>query len=119
MCCRRCPRWSAPCTCKSPPRATCGPRPWTLWPSTAAGKTSLAVDWIWRACVQQGKNVVVFTSETNRLQVRTKIIARHSRHLYAGDSRLPEGLNTKDLRGGNLPDDKTEFLRYTVNHFAE
>ena len=86
---------------------------------TNVGKTSLAVDWIWRACVQQGKNVVVFTSETNRLQVRTKIIARHSRHLYAGDSRLPEGLNTKDLRGGNLPDDKTEFLRYTVNHFAE
>lgn len=66
---------------------------------TTSGKTSLCVQMAWHACVHQGKNVVIFTSETLRSQIRVKIIARHSREPQFG---LPEGLNSKLIKGGLL-----------------
>lgn len=90
---------------------------------TNAGKTSLVSQWAWHAVTQQGKNVVIFTSETNRIQVRFKIIARHSRYLadIAADTPmvLKKGLNTRDLRAGSLDEDQLRWFRGTVRHFAD
>lgn len=89
---------------------------------TNAGKTSLVSQWAWHAVTQQGKNVVIFTSETNRVQVRFKIIARHSR--WAADQyqdkfpQLRRGLNTRDLRAGTLNDLELNFFRSVVHNFA-
>jgi replicative DNA helicase len=66
---------------------------------TTAGKTSVCVQMAWHAVVAQGRNVVIFTSETLRSQIRVKILARHSRLERFG---LPEGINSKLIKGGLL-----------------
>ena len=79
----------------------------TWWPGTpAAGKTSFAAQLAWHAVTQQGRNVVIFTSETLRGQVRFKILARHS----AGwrSSAWTTGINTRDMKAGTL-NDKNAF----------
>lgn len=63
------------------------------------GKTSLAVQLAWDAAVNQGRNVVVLTTETIRKQVRRRIISRHS-CLPLFD--IPNGLNSRDLKQGSL-----------------
>jgi len=80
------------------------------------GKSTMCADWAWRACVEQGLNVVIFTSETNRIQFRNKIIARHSR-LWG--SHLPSGLDTRDLRAGKIPQEHVQYLASVVKHFAD
>lgn len=65
----------------------------------SAGKSSLCVQWAWNAAIEQGKNVVVFTTETLRGAWRTKVLARHSRLERFG---LELGLNTTDIEGGTL-----------------
>ncbi len=65
------------------------------------GKTSLCVQAAWSAAVEQGKNVVFFTTETVRNQVRRKILSRHSK-LPIFD--LPDGINSRDLKSGTLSD---------------
>jgi replicative DNA helicase len=68
---------------------------------TSCGKTSLCVSAIWNACVMQGRNVVVFTSETLRHQVINKVISRHSRHpQYEMD--IPDGIDSARIRSGLL-----------------
>lgn len=71
------------------------------------GKTTLCVQAAWSAAVEQGKNVVFLTTETLRVQVRRKLIARHSKLPIFG---LPEGLNTRDLKAGTL--DATQEAKY-------
>jgi replicative DNA helicase len=63
---------------------------------TSIGKTGLCCQVAWDAVVRQGKNVVFFTTETLRSQVRIKIMSRHSR-LFA-----PAGVNSRDIRAGTL-----------------
>lgn len=65
------------------------------------GKTSLCVQLAWSAAIEQGKNVVIFTTETLRAQVRRKILARHSRLPVF---ELPEGLNSRWLKDGTIPE---------------
>lgn len=68
---------------------------------SSSGKTSLAVSTTWHACVEQGRNVVLFTSETLRHQVINKLISRHSRHSqYEID--MPDGLDSARIRAGSL-----------------
>ena len=55
----------------------------------------------WHAVTQQGRNVVIFTSETLRSQVRFRILARHSRDPRFG---LSKGINTRDMKAGTLQD---------------
>lgn len=69
------------------------------------GKSSLAVQAAWSACVEQGKNVLFLTTETLRPQINRKLVARHSK-LRMFD--LPDGLNTKDLKAGTLPEELEE-----------
>lgn len=66
------------------------------------GKSSLCVQAAWSAAIEQGKNVVFLTTETLRPQIRRKIISRHSR---LSQFSLPDGLNSRDLKDGTLPED--------------
>jgi replicative DNA helicase len=68
---------------------------------TSSGKTSLCVSAIWNACVMQGRNVVVFTSETLRHQVTNKLISRHSRHPQY-EMEMPDGIDSARIRSGLL-----------------
>jgi replicative DNA helicase len=103
-----------------------------LWPGeldliaayTNGGKTSLAVHLAWHACVIQGKNVVIFTSETLRTQIRFKLIARHSVYLLQAaaergiDAHGAAALNSKAIKEGALPDLERRLLHDTITHFA-
>lgn len=75
------------------------------------GKTTLCVQTAWSAAIEQGKNVVFFTTETLRDQVRRKILARHSK---LPQFNLPEGMNTKDLKMGTLSEEGEEALPIIV-----
>jgi replicative DNA helicase len=63
--------------------------------------TSLCVSAIWNACVMQGRNVVVFTSETLRHQVINKLVSRHSRHPQY-ELEMPDGIDSARIRSGTL-----------------
>ncbi len=80
------------------------------------GKTTLCVQAAWSAAVEQGKNVVFFTTETLRPQVRRKVLARHSKLEQFG---LPEGLNTKDLKMGTLSEEGEEKLPTIVRDLTK
>lgn len=80
------------------------------------GKTTLCVQAAWSAAVEQKKNVVFFTTETHRTQVRRKLIARHSK-LPQFD--LGDGLNTRDLRAGTLSPEKEAKLQLVVDDFTK
>lgn len=79
---------------------------------TSSGKSSLCAQVAWHCTVMQGKNVVIFTSETLRPQVRIKIYARHSAHV------LPEGLNTKAIKSGLLNPVEEDQFQQVVNDFS-
>lgn len=76
---------------------------------TSDGKTSLCVQLAWSAAVEQGRNVVFFTTETIREQVRRRIIARHSCLPLFG---LGDGINSRDIKDGTLnPEERHRFQR--------
>lgn len=81
---------------------------------TTAGKTSFCVQMAWHAAVLQQRNVVIFTSETLRSQIRVKILARHSRLEQFG---LAEGINSKLIKGGLLDHDGTRAFQAVLNDF--
>lgn len=83
--------------------------------SASVGKTTLATQTAWSAAVEQGLNVVFFTTETLRAQVRRKIMSRHSRLPQFG---LPEGINTNDLKRGTLSDQLAAKYAEVVSDFA-
>jgi replicative DNA helicase len=66
----------------------------------SAGKSKLCAFFA-HAAVTSGRNVVIFTSETLRSQVRFSILARHSRLEQFG---LKDGINTRDMKAGTLKD---------------
>jgi replicative DNA helicase len=67
--------------------------------------TAWCVNLMWHCAVVQGKNVVYFTSETQREDIRLRLLARHSMHPQFGlDTGEHPGLNTRDLRAGSLSD---------------
>lgn len=82
---------------------------------TSSGKTASCSQLAWHAVTQQARNVVIFTSETLRSQVRYKILARHSRLPRFG---IKDGINTRDLRAGTLPD-KNAFGRVLHDFVSE
>jgi replicative DNA helicase len=69
---------------------------------TSTGKTSWCVNWAWHAAVMQRKNVVIFTTETLRTQVRVKLLSRHSRHPKFG---MAEGIDSRRIRAGTVQDE--------------
>lgn len=99
-------------------RKTGGMQPGELVMSAAysgEGKTTLTIQASWSAAVEQGKNVVFFSTETVREQIRRKIIARHSRLEKFG---LPQGLNTRDLKNGTLSPEEEEIYQKVVEDFT-
>jgi replicative DNA helicase len=82
---------------------------------TSSGKTAWCCSWAWHAVTQQGRNVVIFTSETLRPQLRVKIASRHSRDPRFG---LAKGLNSRDIRAGTLKTDEESALRAVLDDFS-
>lgn len=79
------------------------------------GKSSLCVQLSWSAAVEQGKNVVIFTTETLRDQIRRKLIARHSKLPQFG---LLEGLNTRDIKAGTLTPEQEESYKQVAHDLS-
>ena len=69
--------------------------------ASGEGKTSAVVQLAWSAAIEQGKNVVIRTTETLREQVRRRVIARHS---CLSHFDIPSGLNSRDIKNGTLDD---------------
>jgi replicative DNA helicase len=82
---------------------------------TSVGKTSMCVHLAWHAAVMQGKNVVYFTSETLREQIRVKVLSRHSRLEKFG---LKFGLNSKDIKSGQLTPEAERALSMVADDFS-
>lgn len=82
---------------------------------TSEGKTSLCVQLAWDAVVNQGKNVVILTTETPRGQVRRRLVARHS-CLPAFD--IPGGINSRDIRMGTLSPAQLRQMADVVQDFG-
>ncbi len=80
------------------------------------GKSSLAAQIAWHAAVMQGKNVLFFTTETLRPQMRRKIQSRHSK---LPQFNLPDGLNAWDLKMGTLPDEMEASFQAVVQDLAK
>lgn len=78
------------------------------------GKTTLCTQAAWSAAIEQGKNVIFFTTETTRVQVRRKLIARHSMLPQFG---LAQGLNNADLKSGTLGVNDEEKLKEVLLDF--
>lgn len=64
--------------------------------------TTLLTQLAWDAVVEQGKNVVFFTTETLRDQVSRKVLARHSMHERFGLT-AQGGINSYDIKNGTIP----------------
>lgn len=84
--------------------------------ASGEGKSTLAVQMAWSAAVEQKKNVVFFSTETVREQIRRKLIARHSKH---PKFELPNGINSRDLKDGTLSADDEEALKVVLKDFEE
>jgi len=82
---------------------------------TSEGKTSAVVQLAWNASVNQGRNVVVLTTETLRPQVRRRLIARHSCLEHFG---IDGGLNSRLIRQGNLDAEQERQLAAVVADFT-
>lgn len=78
------------------------------------GKTQLCVHLAYHASQLQGLNVYFATSETVRVTVRSRLVARHSRHDKFIDLReqlnLPHGLDSQKIDRGTLKPEHVPFL---------
>lgn len=84
---------------------------------SSSGKTSACVQMAWHAKVVQGRNVVIFTSETLRHQVINKLVARHSRHPQF-DTEMPDGLDSARIRSGTLGGAEIAQFQAVVHDFT-
>jgi replicative DNA helicase len=87
-----------------------------LFPAyTSEGKTQLCVHLAHHCAVHQRKNVYMATSETIRPQVIRRIIARHSKEPMFG---LPDGINSKWLKMGDIPQELLDSYKLVVQDFT-
>lgn len=80
---------------------------------TSAGKSCLCA-YVAHSAVLAGKNVIIFTSETLRNQVRIRIAARHTCLEQFG---LAGGLNSRDIKAGALKPEHEHVLRAALSDF--
>lgn len=80
---------------------------WIVAAYAGEGKTQALTNMAYNA-VMAGKNVVFFTLETVREQVRRRFYVRHSLHEKFG---MAEGLSYTEIKGGKLPPDQEEAFR--------
>lgn len=81
---------------------------------SSAGKSQWVAHQAWHASMMQGKNVVLFSSETTRANMQVRIIGRHSRLPQFG---LPTGLNTRDIRAGTLNQEEYQAFRAVLEDY--
>lgn len=79
---------------------------------TSSGKSSLIVQLGWNVAINQGKNVVIATTETLRPQVRRKLVCRHSKLPMFG---LPEGIDSQRLKQHTLTPAEAAALPDVIN----
>lgn len=85
---------------------------------TSSGKSTLASTQLpWSAAIEQGKNVVILTTETLRPQIRRRLLCRHSRLPQFG---LDEGINSRVLKRGKdyLPPDQLKALPEIIEDYT-
>lgn len=85
---------------------------------TNSGKSMLASAQLpWSAAIEQGKNVIILTTETLRPQIRRRLLSRHSMHPMFG---LEHGINSRDLKKGRefLPPDQLRVLPDIIDDFT-
>lgn len=82
---------------------------------SSAGKSQWVAQQAWHASIMQGKNVVLFSSETTRANMQVRIIGRHSRLPQFG---LPAGLNTRDIRAGTLDGEEYKAFRAVLADYS-
>jgi replicative DNA helicase len=82
---------------------------------TSAGKSAILVQLAWNVAINQGKNVVLATTETLRPAVRRKIISRHSKLEQFG---LPHGLDSRDIRRGTLSTQHEKIFHDVLDDFT-
>lgn len=82
---------------------------------SSAGKSQWCAHQAWHTSIMQGKNVVLFSSETTRANMQVRIIGRHSRLPKFG---LQAGLNTRDLRAGTLDGEQYKTFRHVLSDYA-
>lgn len=86
---------------------------------TSSGKSTLSsTQTPWSAAIEQGKNVLVFTTETLRPQIRRRILCRHSRLPMF---ELESGINSNLLKKGRaaLPADQLRALPGIIDDFTQ
>lgn len=81
---------------------------------SSAGKSQWCAHQVWHACVRQGRDVVLFTSETTKANYQVRILGRHSREPKFG---LQAGLNTRDIRSGTLTGEEYHAFRAVLADF--
>jgi replicative DNA helicase len=79
--------------------------------SSSNGKSAVAVQSTWYASVVQGANTVFFATETSRVQIRRRLIARHSKQPQFD---YPEGLNSRNIKEGTLTEREEKILKAVV-----
>jgi replicative DNA helicase len=79
---------------------------------TTVGKSSLCVQAAWYNAVECGRNVLVFTTEQHRNEVRLKIVCRHSKHPKFG---LAQGIDSAAVRTGCLTPDEEKAFAWVVD----
>lgn len=85
---------------------------------TSSGKSTLASTQLpWSAAIEQGKNVVILTTETLRPQIRRRLLCRHSRLPQFG---LDEGINSRVLKRGKeyLPPEQLRVLPEIIEDYT-
>jgi len=82
---------------------------------SSAGKSQWCAHQAWHASVMQGRNVVLFATETTRANMGVRILGRHSRLEKFG---LRAGLNTKDIRAGTLSGEEYQAFRAVLGDFG-
>lgn len=83
--------------------------------SSSCGKSQWCAHHAWHASVVQGRNVVLFASETTRANMQVRILGRHSRLEKFG---LQAGLNTRDIRAGTLAGEEYQAFRAVLDDFG-
>lgn len=79
---------------------------------TTVGKSSLCVQLAWYNAVIEGRDVMVFTTEQHRDEVRVKLVSRHSRHPKFG---LGRGLDTLKITSGWLSEEEERALAWVAD----
>jgi hypothetical protein len=79
---------------------------------TTVGKSSLCVQLAWYNAVIEGLNVLFFTTEQHRSEVRVKLVSRHSRHPKFG---LGSGLDSSKIMSGWLSGAEEKALDWVLD----